>query len=512
MSVPLEEGLIRAWAYALALVVFCLPIYSPDLFWHLSAGRWILAHLAVPSSDSFTFTALGAPWIDFEWGTQAAWFGAHALGGLRALWVLKMLVLAAAFWPVDGLLRDAKASGAARAGALALWLGAMLAQSDLRADLMSAVFFAVILRRLARGRASFLFGFGLFALWANLHAGFVMGFLLYALAAATGAEGISAEATGAVLGSLMNPYGAAIYKVLGAHASGSVAKMIFEWGPPSLRVPFQAPLVIALLLTAGVAWVERRRASRFLLLTALGTGAAAALSARFGTYFAAGGTALVFTAYARPRVSAVFFGLALMTGLLILPVKTTGLGAAFFDGYVARRGCDFVATEKPLRALRLFNQYEWGGYLGWRLNGGLVFGDGRYLFLSQLGETQEALQSPAALAEFARRRALDGFLIKNYPGTTASLRAYPDGTTKEFARPWHVSFFPRERWALAYWDDQALLFVDRAKVPADWLAAHEYRWLRPGDGAALADARARGEVPEAALAAEARRHQAETGR
>jgi hypothetical protein len=515
VSVPLEEGLIRAWACALALVVFCLPIYSPDLFWHLSAGRWILAHFAVPSSDPFTFTAFGAPWIDFEWGTQLAWFGVHALGGLRALWVLKILLLAAAFWPVDGLLRDEGASTSARAGALALWTGAMLAQADLRADLISALFFAVLLRRLTRGRASFLFGFGLFALWANLHAGFPLGFFLYALAALAARlerrappAGLSAEAVGAALGSLLNPYGLGLYRVLGAHASGSMARFVLEWGPPSWRAAFQVPLIAALAVAAAASWSARRRAPKFLLGAALATGTAAAFSARFGSYFAAAGTALVFAAFPRPRFSAVAAGVAALTGLLIVPVSRLGAGAAFSDQYVARRACDFVARERAaLGDLRLFNQYEWGGYLGWRLGeGGRVFGDGRYLFHDQLFETQEALSSPAALDAFARRRGLDGFLIKNYPGTLPSTRSYPDGTTRTFERPWHVAFFPRARWALAYWDDQALLYVDRAKVPADWLTAHEYRWRRPGDEAALADARSRGEVPEPALAAEDARH------
>src|SRR5208282_5527437 len=121
-------------------------------------------------------------------------------------------------------------------------------------------------------------------------------------------------------------------------------------------------------------------------------------------------------------------------------------------------------------------------------------------------EFEDALDSPTALADFAQHRGLDGFLIRNYGRTMPSRRVYPDGTSRPFARPWHVFFFPRERWALVYWDDQALLFVDRSKVPADWLAAHEYRWLHPGDDAALADALSRGEIPFAQLHAETVRH------
>jgi hypothetical protein len=86
---------------------------------------------------------------------------------------------------------------------------------------------------------------------------------------------------------------------------------------------------------------------------------------------------------------------------------------------------------------------------------------------------------------------------------------YLDGATKTFDRPWYITYLPRARWALVYWDEQALVFVDRARVPADWVAAHEYRWLLPGDDVARGDALSRGEIPRAAVAAEAARHAAE---
>ncbi|MFI5363292.1 MAG: hypothetical protein ACHQ49_15100 [Elusimicrobiota bacterium] len=512
-----KEGLLRAWAFALALVVFCLPIFSPDLFWHLSAARWMTGHWAIPKTEPFSFTLYGAPWIDFEWGTQLFWYGVNLIGGLWGLWALKTVLLIAVFLPVDGLLREKEASLAARAGALALWLAAMLAQADLRADLVSALFFAVLLRRLEQGRASFLFGFGLFALWANLHAGFVLGFGLYALAALAARledreapPGLGAEAAGAALGGLVNPYGARLYGVLFIHASDPAVRSVMEWKAPSLHNAFQAPLVLAIPVVLGLAWTGRRRASKFLAGAALATLCAAAFSARFGAYFAAAGTMFAFCAFPRPRAAAVAVGLAAMTALLV-PARAQFRGLPFGDVYVARRAVDFIARERDAFAsLRLFNQYEWGGYLGWRLGpDGRVFGDGRYLFHSQLPELNAALTSPENLADLAARRRLDGFLIRNLPDKIPTTRLYPDGRTRSFDRPWYLSFLPRERWALVYWDEQALVFVDRMKAPAAWLAAHEYRWTLPGDEAARGDARTRGEIPPEPAAAEAARHAAE---
>ena len=110
-----KEGLaLRAWAYALALLVLCLPVASPDAWWHLSAGRWIWANAAIPMSEAFSFTRAGAAWIDFEWGFQLLLYPFGLLGDW-GLWAAKALLLALAYFPVDGLLRDRKASPLARA-------------------------------------------------------------------------------------------------------------------------------------------------------------------------------------------------------------------------------------------------------------------------------------------------------------------------------------------------------------------------------------------------------------
>ena len=139
---------------------------------------------------------------------------------------------------------------------------------------------------------------------------------------------------------------------------------------------------------------------------------------------------------------------------------------------------------------------------------GRVYGDGRYLFHGQLAEAQEALSGSAPLAAFLERNRLDALLIKRYPARLPGVRVYPDGSRRELFRPWYVTYLPRERWALVWWDRRALVFVERSKVPAEWLAAREYRWLRPGDEEALADALARGEAPADAVAAERSRHDA----
>lgn len=496
-----------------------MPLANPDLFWHLSSGRWIWDNGRVPTVDPFSFTRGGEPWHDFEWLFQVLVYGLERSGGLWLLRLVKAALLAACWLPVNALLRGRGVEPTGRCLALAFWAAVVFPQSDLRPDLVSLLFFSVLLRRLNKQEAAAYYVIPLFVLWANIHAGFVFGMLLYAAKALE--RRLDGEPFprhflvevwgGALAVTLANPYSWRVWEVVFLHGAqgATISRYIQEWGGLSLRSPMQWSVHAALVLFAAVAWRHRAKRPLFLVLAALGTAVAASLSARFGLFFAAAGAAFVFSVEPRPEPRRALAGLAVLTGLLALPASRLPWTRPFADSYVATRAVEFVVREDAaLGGLRMFNTYEWGGYLGWRRPGSRVFGDGRYLFHDQLPETEAALTSAPAFADFVARHRLDAVLIKNYPNRLPTKRRYQDGREAEFLRPWHLFLLPRERWALVYFDRQALLFVDRAKVPSTWLGAHEYRWLRPGDEDALADALSRDEVPRDALAAEAARQAA----
>ena len=518
-SASLKEGLVRAWAYALALLVLAFPIFNPDVFWHLSAGRWIWSHHAVPRVDALSFTRAGTPWIDFEWLTQVVWYAVERTYGMWGLWALKVALLVAAFLCVDGLLRDRGATRLARAAAAALWFGAALGVADMRADLPSLILFSWLLRRLEAGRASFLFGFCAFALWSNLHLGFVFGYALYAIYLAAAlrsgrpSKPIFGEALGAVFGTALNPYGLGVLRVFFAHATtASPNSLVMEWQHAAWHYPFQRPLIMAFVVVAAAATLDqlgRKRVSLGLFAATVLFGVAAAAGARFGAFFGTAGAALAFTAFPEPALLSVLLGLLALTPAI--PILRQSWRYPFHDNYVARRAVEFIASEDAtLGGLRLFNQYEWGGYLGWRMGEGYpVFGDGRYLFADQLTDIQAALETPEKLADYAACRRLDGFLIADYPAMRTKSVVAAGGEVRPLARPWYVEEFPRERWALVYWDELALIFVDRARAPAAWVAAHEYRWLHPGDDEAFKIATALAQIDQAAFAREKTRHDAE---
>src|ERR1700722_18829454 len=70
-----------------AVVSFAPPVLGDgDTFWHIAAGRWMIAHGAVPTTDPFSFTFVGRPWVAHEWLSEvalaAAWLAAGWSGGM----------------------------------------------------------------------------------------------------------------------------------------------------------------------------------------------------------------------------------------------------------------------------------------------------------------------------------------------------------------------------------------------------------------------------------------------
>ncbi|MEK9146275.1 MAG: hypothetical protein AAB339_11760, partial [Elusimicrobiota bacterium] len=142
-----------AWAAAgwlAALPVLLLPVSDPDLWWHLSSGRWMAEHLRWPRAEWLSFTLQGRPWADFEWLGQLVFHGAFSLGGLGALWALKTALLGCVAWLLWRLLQGLSAP--ARAAGLAFWAACMIPRSDLRIELFSCAAFAALLLGLERIR------------------------------------------------------------------------------------------------------------------------------------------------------------------------------------------------------------------------------------------------------------------------------------------------------------------------------------------------------------------------
>jgi hypothetical protein len=74
--------------YCLILLRAPLLLHEPDTLWQIRTGQWTLDHARVPTSDFFSYTAAGKPWVSMQWLSQIIYALTFNAGGWRAMAVL----------------------------------------------------------------------------------------------------------------------------------------------------------------------------------------------------------------------------------------------------------------------------------------------------------------------------------------------------------------------------------------------------------------------------------------
>src|SRR5712692_6297802 len=152
---------------------------DPDTWWHIKVGDAILRNGAWPTTDPYSFTVSGTPWMAYEWLGEVAMAAAARLGGLRAPTVLLValvgiLLLLLYYYAA---LRSGKSKAAFVACALVLPVAA--AFFTLRPQLLGYIFLLITLiclEHYRRGRQWVLWVLPpLFLVWVNTHGTFVFG-------------------------------------------------------------------------------------------------------------------------------------------------------------------------------------------------------------------------------------------------------------------------------------------------------------------------------------------------
>jgi hypothetical protein len=282
-------------AAALAALAACIDVLDdPDLFWHLRLGRWILDHRAVPHTELFSFTAQGSPLTAHEWGSEVIFALVVQVGGLLLLAVVMGLVAWSALIAL-GLRARQRGAGLA-AVAVALLLGARAAEPVL--GTRPQVFTVALLcwslliaeRHLVRGGRLVWVLAPLMLVWANLHAGFVIGAGALTLVVAceavrrcAGRPGAApwrrigslaaATASGAALACL-NPEGPGLFRYALATPMSERTKPITEWQPPNFADPANVGLLLLLASFVALVALGGRLTLRDTVLALVGFAAA----------------------------------------------------------------------------------------------------------------------------------------------------------------------------------------------------------------------------------------------
>lgn len=183
-------------AATLTLLYFLLgfhPLWDIDVFWHIAAGRWIVAHGTLPTTDIFSAVDPARPWVTFQWLYEVLVHGLDRYAGLWAVRGMHAAAVAAAlgFWCWWVGRRQGLWVGLVSAAILAVLFADRLRARPDAFNLLFMVAFWPLLGAESWSRGKVLWLALLASVWACLHAGgaLLLPILLSARVAGRAADG-----------------------------------------------------------------------------------------------------------------------------------------------------------------------------------------------------------------------------------------------------------------------------------------------------------------------------------
>ena len=376
-----------------------------DLARHLRHGQYMLEHGELIRADPFSFTRPGAPFIGFEYGSQLLYALAERVGGLPAVAILAGLLIALTYALLTSFLLNRRVDPllACVTIALAITLGAE--HWTARPHLFSSLAVVILLAMLERGshKGAALTTAVLFVVWANLHGGFVYGWILTALYLggslgeliwgsdrAVWRERVryyGAMLVSSVLATLLNPHGLELHRhLLGFFGKPFLRDNTAEFASPNFHEP-TGKVFLAVMLVCLLSLTLHRRRPTLPRLFVICAGVAFALMAvRNIPLF--GLTALPILALhldelwrqlpdpggVRGRFETTARSTATLPWMIpaVLLMVTVALGRGRLGSAQLIRN-EFDPTVFPVAAVsrardhglkgRLYHEFAWGGYL-----------------------------------------------------------------------------------------------------------------------------------------------------
>lgn len=515
-STPVEEARMRSslrqemlavlllvLALSYAFVAGLQTVGDFDVGWQLAAGRYVVQHHAIPSTDVFTFTAQGQPWI-YPPLSGVLFYLLYGIAGVSALSVFNAVACAGAVLLCIDRRRPLSA-------VLAIFAVPILAsRTQPRADAFTVLLFAAFLRiawtQMRTGRAPLWLLPILMIAWVNLHLGFVAGLgILIGYAAAEIASWARGESMArtrlqraapwmglTVLATVVNRWGIYLYQALLRQnaVSQEHTRFIGEWHRQPITLGFLAQslrwrdpasgfwwLLFAALVCTAIAVYRRNFAAAGFLIAAVYVGVA---HLRFQVLFAivvivvAGdlwvgarsevaqkvllALAVLVIAFAAVRIMDVVDNHSHLSGS---EITTFGTGASWWYPEAA---ADFV-LQNHLPG-EVFNAYDQGGYLMFRLSPAYRnYVDGRAVpfgtdFLDHLSPLlASGPDSPQWEAE-AQRWSIQTMILP--ASRYAGVETYP-----------FDAYCKSTKWTPVFLDDAALVLVRNTPANRGFIDHHK---------------------------------------
>jgi hypothetical protein len=382
-SLPLWVGVA---VYVLLIAAGNRLLNDPDTMWHVTVGQWILDHRAVPETDVYSFTMRGQPWNSMNWLAQVLYAKAFSLFGWSGPVVLAAAASAATFALLTKLLSrhlNETTTTVFVVAALALTAPHLLARPHVLALPVMVAWIGGLIDAADRREAPSLWLLPLIALWANLHGGFIFGLMMVAPVALDAVVGADASARkslalrwavfgfAALLASCCTPYGwNTIVEPVKILALGSSLPLVLEFRPVDFG--HLGTFEICLLLGIGFALLRGIRLPPTRILLLLGLLHMALFQTRSAEMLALLAPLVVAVPLAK-QIGGMEVSLPLLkpvrgvmaAGLAVMLVVGT-LALAATQSFAPNRANSPVLAVTELKKLnveRVFNDYDFGGYL-----------------------------------------------------------------------------------------------------------------------------------------------------
>jgi hypothetical protein len=372
-----------AFASIFGLAVFASVLWLPavlrdaDTLWHITTGNWILAHWAVPTVDTFSFTAAGRPWEAQEWLSEVILALAYRVADWNGLMVLTALVSGATIGIVAFYVRrHMRLDIAVMFVLLTAACGgpSLLSRPHLIALPLLAFWTMSLVSARARGVGPSLLLLPVMTVWANLHGGFMVGLVL---AGALAVEAVFDPAcrpadsirswglffVGAVVATVITPHG--VDGLLFPFRLMSMKSLysIQEWKPIDLSQ--LSGMTVAILVALYMGMTGAVRLPRFRVLLVTGLIFATLQHVRNAQVFAVVAPLLLANALgpARPVMAREWMlgGIAGLIAVASLCIRI-GLPLERVDGG-SYASAALAAVPQQLRTKPVLNDYGFGGLM-----------------------------------------------------------------------------------------------------------------------------------------------------
>lgn len=382
----LQQDYLTLIAFILIFAMSACMNFSSDTWWLLRTGQDIFQQKSIITTDLHSWTNLNAYWPNHEWLTQVLMYLVYSIGGLGLI-VIVFALLVTLTWLI--IYRLSPSSSKITLLLITLGIIDNISAWSIRPQIISFLLFISLIVLIRQPKLHWWI-VPYMLIWANLHAGFVIGIVLLGLVGI--AAIIKREAIlhwlmigiAAVSATMINPHGYKLWLFTLNSLDSSTYSFIEEWRSQSLSNISSYPFFL-LVGVIGLVWYKKRYKPStsydwFLMLATLLFGFMAFRSVRQSIFF--DGLAVLFLAQMLAPKHPIPHKATKAESMQLILVGVTGIIAVGLALFVWNQR-EPLLSDPIIAALEqcpgnMYNSYNIGGELIWFAPQKPVFIDNRF--------------------------------------------------------------------------------------------------------------------------------------